>query len=100
MVIFAPFFHRDDQRLANADSFDPGQWLRPRTDADWPLVPFSGGPAMCPGRNVVLQVASTVLGRLIGNRTFTSNDDLEPGAMPALLDPFPLRFSVTKGTTT
>lgn len=94
VVIFAPFFHRDDQRLPQAHSFDPDQWLQERTDRDWPLVPFSGGPGMCPGRNVVLLVASTVLGRLVGARSFSSDAGLRPGDMPGLLSPFRLRFTV------
>lgn len=95
LVIFAPFFHRDDQRLGQAHSFDPDQWLQERTDADWPLVPFSGGPAMCPGRNVVLLVASTALGHLVGSRTFSSTAGLEPGRLPSLLSPFRLRFPLS-----
>ena len=95
LVIFAPFFHRDDQRLPQAHTFDPDQWLQERTDEDWPLVPFSGGPAMCPGRNVVLLVASSALGHLIGSRTFSSTAGLEPGRMPSLLSPFRLRFPVS-----
>ncbi len=93
IVIFAPFFHRDDERLANAHSFDPEQWLRPRTNADWPLVPFSGGPAMCPGRDVVLQVSAMVLGRLVGALRFTPNRQIDHARVPGLLDPFALRFA-------
>lgn len=95
LVIFAPFFHRDDQRLPQAHTFDPDQWLQERTAEDWPLVPFSGGPAMCPGRNVVLLVASAAVGHLIGSRTFSSNAGLEPGRLPSLLSPFRLRFPLT-----
>ena len=94
VVIFAPFFHRDGQRLPQAHTFDPDQWLRERTDADWPLVPFSGGPAMCPGRNVVLLVASTVLAGLVGSRTFGCSEDLDPARLPGSLDMFGLRFPV------
>ncbi|QFG69378.1 cytochrome P450 [Ornithinimicrobium pratense] len=95
LVIFAPFFHRDDQRLPQAHTFDPDQWLQERTDEDWPLVPFSGGPAMCPGRNVVLLVASSALGHLIGSRAFGSTAGLEPGRLPSLLSPFRLRFPLS-----
>lgn len=92
VVVFAPFFHRDDTRLENAHSFDPGQWLRARTDRDWPLVPFSGGAGMCPGRNVVLLVASVVLARLASGRSWEVNRGMDPGRLPGLLDPFSLRF--------
>jgi len=32
---FAPFFHRDGERLAFADSFDPELWAHGRTAEDW-----------------------------------------------------------------
>ncbi|WP_127571945.1 cytochrome P450 [Georgenia faecalis] len=99
VVLFAPFFHRDDTRLPQAHRFSPELWLDARTEADWPLVPFSGGPGMCPGRDVVLLTASTVLARLLAARGFR----LEGGAplsadapMPGTLSPFRLRFSTTR----
>lgn len=98
LVIFAPFFHRDDQRLRQAHTFDPDLWLQERTNEDWPLVPFSGGPAMCPGRNVVLLVASTAVGHLVGSRSFRSTAGLEPGRLPSLLSPFRLRFPLSAPT--
>jgi cytochrome P450 len=56
ILIFAPFFHRDDARLPYAHTFHPDLWLEDDPDVkgnpprDWPLVPFSGGPGICPGR--------------------------------------------------
>jgi cytochrome P450 len=94
-MIFAPFFHRDETRLPEAHRFAPELWLRERTDADHPLVPFSGGPAMCPGRNFTLLVASQVLARLTAAHGFEERTrPLDPGApMPGTLDPFRLRFT-------
>jgi len=63
-AIVSSFFHRDDQRIDFAHAFTPGAWLDGTADADWALVPFSGGPVACPGRNVVLLVASHFLARL------------------------------------
>src|SRR5690606_31988282 len=60
MVIFAPFFHRDDERLPYAHRFAPEVWLGEDHAGgaiplgDWPLIPFSRGPAICPARNLVL----------------------------------------------
>ncbi|WP_226924902.1 cytochrome P450 [Georgenia satyanarayanai] len=94
VVIFAPFFHRDDRHVPEAHRFAPELWSRERTDEDWPLVPFSGGPAMCPGRNVVLLLASTVLGRLLAEREYVvEGGALDPdGPVPGSLSPFALRF--------
>jgi cytochrome P450 len=95
IMIFAPFFHRDETRLPEAHRFAPELWLRERTDADHPLVPFSGGPAMCPGRNFTLLVASQVLARLTAAHDLEERTrPLDPGApMPGTLDPFRLRFA-------
>ncbi len=94
VVIFAPFFHRDDRHLAEAHRFAPELWLRERTEEDWPLVPFSAGPAMCPGRNVVLLLASAVLGEIVAERDFTVRDTrLRPDRpVPGSLSPFRPRF--------
>ncbi|PYG00302.1 Cytochrome P450 [Georgenia satyanarayanai] len=98
VVIFAPFFHRDERHVPEAHRFAPELWLRERTDADWPLVPFSGGPAMCPGRNVVLLMASTVLGRLLAERDYAvEGGPLKTGGrVPGSLSPFALRFRVSR----
>lgn len=98
VVVFAPFFHRDERNVPEAHRFAPELWLRERTDADWPLVPFSGGPAMCPGRNVVLLMASTVLGRLVAERRYAvAGAPLRPGEpLPGSLSPFHLRFRVDR----
>ena len=93
VVLFAPFFHRDDQRLEQAHRFDPELWLTPRTEQDWPLVPFSGGPGMCPGRNVTLLVASSVLGRLLARRQLRPQRPLDTDQLPGTLSPFHLRFA-------
>ena len=96
LVIFAPYFHRDEYAVPEAHRFAPELWLRERTDQDWPLVPFSGGPAMCPGRNVVLLVASVFLDRLLAEHDFRQvTGALRPGRpMPGSLNPFGLRFAV------
>jgi cytochrome P450 len=99
VMVFAPFFHRDDTRLPEAHRFAPDLWLRERTDADWPLVPFSGGPGMCPGRNVVLLTASTMLATLLERHDLRllAGADLDPSRpLPGTLSPFALRFAVTR----
>jgi len=103
ILVFTPFFHRDDERMACADRFAPELWLkddkvREVQDRDWPLVPFSSGPVMCPARNLVLMLTSIMLGRLIdehdGVRTLTPSQQgrLDPARLPGTLDNFSLRF--------
>lgn len=103
IVIFAPFFHRDDETLSEAHRFSPQLWLENRDDSDWPLVPFSGGPGFCPGRNVVLLTASAVLGELLQHHDFTPanstknvSEPLDLENLPGTLSPFSSRFAATR----
>jgi cytochrome P450 len=100
VVIFTPFFHRDGSRLAHADRFAPESWLDGEggagTDAA-AVVPFSAGPATCPGRELVLLLGSTLLARLIstGAPQRAAGARLSPAApLPATLSPYRLRFRV------
>jgi len=98
-VIFAPYFHRDDRRLAFADRFSPDVWLDDDSASDWPLIPFSRGPVICPGRNLLLMLASTVLARLLATDTpqLRSPSRLSPNRpLPATLNHFSLRFGLSR----
>lgn len=95
IVIFAPYFHRDDHTLEAAHRFTPELWLHDRGEDDWPLVPFSGGPGMCPGRNVVLLTSSMVLASLVRERDIRPVHPLDTQALPGTLRPFSARFTVT-----
>ncbi|SDM50192.1 cytochrome P450 [Allokutzneria albata] len=99
LLILAPFFHRDDQRLSYANAFEPEVWLDGR--ADHALIPFSDGPAVCPGRNLVLFIAAKTLSAMFLEHDFmlTSHPQLaadEP--LPGTLNPLGLRFAVTART--
>lgn len=97
VVIYAPLFHRDDQALPYADRFAPEVWLEERTSQDWPLIPFSGGPGMCPGRNLVLLTASTMLAAVLSRRhlRLATPAPLDAGApLPGTLSPYHLRLRV------
>jgi cytochrome P450 len=103
LVIFATFFHRDDRRVPYAHRFAPEVWegrtggreLGDLTE-DWPLLPFSGGPAVCPGRNLVLLTTSAFLAVLL-TRLAPELEGGHPllagGPLPGSLDPFSLRFT-------
>jgi cytochrome P450 len=94
-VVYAPLFHRDDQAVSYAHRFAPRIW-RDGTAATNPgLVPFSGGPARCPGRDLVLFTMSTVLARLLDRHAWdlvSANPIRADRQMPATLDNFSLRF--------
>lgn len=102
ILIFAPFFHRDDERLPYAHRYHPDLWIADDAEVqglpprEWPLVPFSGGPAHCPGRNLVLMLTSGMLAALIGDRRIRLKDPqrLRPDDLPGTLDNYTLRFEV------
>jgi cytochrome P450 len=97
ILIFANFFHRDDQRLPYAERFMPELWLEHRTNQHWPLIPFSGGPAMCPGRNLVLLTSSSMLAALLRDHRLRliSHQSLGPQRpLPYTLNNYALRFAI------
>jgi hypothetical protein len=61
VLILAPLFCRGDERLPFADRFTPELWLSAGEAKRRGVVPFSIGPAACPGRNLVLLFASHFL---------------------------------------
>ena len=102
MLVFAPFFHRDDRIHEQADRFAPEAWLDDsrsggvRTvDEAGPFLPFSAGPAICPGRHLVLLTVSTVLGTLLQESSpHPVSRPLDTGALPSALSPFSQQFSI------
>jgi hypothetical protein len=96
IIIFAPFFHRDDTRLPFANRLAPEIWLEEQVAHEWPLIPFSAGPGECPGRDLVLMTSSTMLAELFGQRQFrlTSHDLGPDKPLPGTLNNYRLRFEV------
>ncbi len=96
VLVYTPFFHRDPE-LPYADSFAPDIWLDGRAAANPALVPFSAGPAICPGRDLVQFCVSTLLANLLRDHAFeqTTGPVLAPDrTLPATLDNFHLKFTV------
>jgi cytochrome P450 len=96
VLIFTPFFHRDPD-LPYADRFEPDLWLDGRAAENPALVPFSAGPAICPGRDLVLFCASTMLANLLRHHRFeqASGPVLSPDRpLPATLDNFHLKLGL------
>lgn len=98
LLVYAPYLHRDDDALDVAHRFAPELWLGdgPAGDArtDWPLVPFSEGPGVCPGQNLVLLTASTFLATLLEHHdhALTHPRSLDPSGVPGVISPFRVRF--------
>jgi cytochrome P450 len=96
VLICSAFFHRDGERHTWADDFTPRLWSGEEPRAA--LVPFSGGPAVCAGQDLVLFLASTFLAGLLDGQDVrqASRPAIRPGSpLPGTLDPFHLRFRLT-----
>ncbi|WP_410613667.1 cytochrome P450 [Amycolatopsis sp. lyj-109] len=96
ILIFTPFFHRDPD-LPYADRFEPELWLDGRAAENPALVPFSAGPAICPGRDLVQFCASTMLANLLRDHRYeqASGPVLSPERpLPATLDNFHLKLKL------
>ncbi|MFC7672638.1 cytochrome P450 [Mycolicibacterium sp. GCM10028919] len=96
LMIVVPAFHRDDELLPYAHHFAPDIWLDGRAQQQPQLVPFSAGPAECPGRNLVLLATSTLLANLIAalELRLTSTPRLSPTEpLPMTLNQLTLDFA-------
>jgi cytochrome P450 len=99
IIIYAPFLHRDDERRADADRFKPQAWLGQDPADAAPLVPFSAGPAACPGRHLVSLIGSAWLAALLDGRKLelANPKKFGPSApLPGTLDHFSIRFSIRR----
>jgi cytochrome P450 len=97
IVIFTPFFHRDDQRLPYADRFAPELWMENPPAQGSALVPFSEGPAVCPGRNLVQLLSTAMLAEILENTEVRLKRPVrlkEDQPLPATLNHFGLRFEL------
>lgn len=73
-IAVSSYFHRDRGFVPWADSFEPAAWLDGRSDGHPTLVPFSAGPARCPGRTIVLGIAGELLGALVQRRSLRPSE--------------------------
>ena len=98
VLIYAPYFHRDERRVPFADRFEPDVWLRDEhADERWGFVPFSLGPGTCPGRDLVLLLSSTMLAALLDRHQIRllQPSRLDPARpLPGTLNHFSLRFLI------
>lgn len=90
VILFAPYLHRAPAR------FSPEIWRDGTAQFHGALVPFSDGPAECPGRNLVLLLTTQVLATLRGEHDLrlASRPHLLPDRrLPSVLNHFALRFT-------
>lgn len=94
ITIFAPFFHRDEERLPFAHRFVPHIWVEGDPAAEFPLVPFSRGPGVCPASDFVPMIASHMLAELLtrGRYRLVSHELSPRKDLPGLLDNYTIRF--------
>ncbi|WP_280376477.1 cytochrome P450 [Nocardia wallacei] len=101
LLITVPAFHRDRDLLPFADEFVPEIWLDGRAEQYPQLVPFSAGPAGCPGQNLVLFVTSALLAHLLSALELRLRSHLRPvpdAPLPLTFNNFGLDFTVTRAT--
>ncbi len=89
VALVSSWFHRDKDHGPAADAFGTDfwqgtDWRGPAGDDGRLVVPFSAGPVVCPGQDVVLLTASTLLSDLVRDVRWS------PASHPALAaDPLP-----------
>lgn len=96
-MILTAAFHRDPDKVPFADAFTPEAWLDGRAETQ-AFMPFSGGPAVCPGQNLVLFIATTALANLLRGNGFSleSTPTINPSsAVPATLNHYSMHFRAT-----
>ncbi|SNT42477.1 cytochrome P450 [Rhodococcoides kyotonense] len=98
-LILTAFFHRDPTTIDFADEFTPDAWLDGRMSSQLAVVPFSAGPARCPGQNLVLFVTSMILANIVAalpNLRQTSAPPLTArSALPATLNHYSITLKAT-----
>jgi len=98
VVIFAPYFQRDDERLSFAHDFVPDLWLGGDLEDKLPLVPFSAGPAICPGRQLMLLLSTGMLASVMQGHRLALGESwrLQPDRpMPGSLDHYSMTFRIS-----
>ncbi|WP_434994098.1 cytochrome P450 [Arthrobacter sp. Ld5] len=97
VLVYAPYFHQDERSLRSAHNFSPERWLTEEDDG-WPLVPFSDGPVVCPGKQLVLLVTSAALAALVAGHDFRVEEGqaLDPERpLPGTMDNYSVRLGVS-----
>jgi cytochrome P450 len=98
LIVFTPFFGRDDETLEFANKMAPEIWERSQNDGlpELGIIPFSSGPAICPAHNLVPLVACLLINAMLANKNFSLlAPKLDPGKLPGTLNHFEIRLGAT-----
>jgi len=97
LIIYAPAFHRDG-RYPEAHRFEPAIWRTGGVAEHRPYIPFSFGPAECPGRHLVPMLAAEFVRAVVrrGTLRLSSGPRLGPtDPLPGTLNHTALRFAIS-----
>jgi hypothetical protein len=97
IIIFTPFFGRDDEKFEFANKMSPDIWQRSQNDAlaELGIVPFSIGPAICPAHNLVPSVACLAINAVLAEKTLSLiAPKLDPERLPGTLNHFEIRLGM------
>jgi cytochrome P450 len=97
VLLFAPYFHRNDAGNVHAHTFAPDIWLDDPGGTKLPFIPFSAGQGICPGRHIVLLTAAATLAALLRNRTVHLSGEhpfTTAAELPGTLNHFDLAFDI------
>ncbi|MDR6821045.1 cytochrome P450 [Neorhizobium sp. 2083] len=101
VIIFAPFFHRDDEHLAFAHRLNPAPWVDQEAAAPKGLVPFSAGPAMCPAHNLVPMLGSLTIGMFLQETEISLlQPAMRPDHLPASFNHFGIALQLSHRSRT
>ncbi|KAK3984504.1 cytochrome P450 [Cladorrhinum sp. PSN332] len=96
VVIFTPFFHRDNEKLPFANKLSPDRWKDEEVIIEKGSVPFSSGPTICPAHNLVPMVASLVMdGGLKGAKIRLIRPELDVENLPGTLNKFEVELNLS-----
>ncbi|KFA81344.1 hypothetical protein S40288_11718 [Stachybotrys chartarum IBT 40288] len=101
VVIYVPYFHRDEL-LPSAHQMSPETWIDNKDDKVMSrgFVPFSTGPAMCPGHNLVPLISSLFIACLLAKmRISLAQPSLDPKALPGTLNHTEAKLNISKRGT-
>ena len=101
IIIFTPFFGRDDEKFGFAHKMSPDIWQRSQNDAlaERGIIPFSDGPAICPAHNLVPLLACLVISVVLAERElFLIAPKLDLERLPGTLNPFEIRLAAAEAT--
>ncbi|KQU07314.1 hypothetical protein ASG56_07265 [Rhodococcus sp. Leaf7] len=99
-AILASGFHRDDEALPFANRFTPRIWLDGTAEKYPQLVPFSAGPVVCPGRNLVLMSTSAMLASLLARARVRLSRPMTTDPLPPTLNTYCVEFALDAVTDT